>query len=209
PYGTSDLRAAYKHYWSKDILTKFMNLYLEKYGSPTVKGSYKRGTPATSQKELLKVLEKIQQETAIVIPEDIQVELLEANRGGEAGYLQALEFHDKQIAKAILNQTLMTDEGIRVGSFALAKIHLEVLKMGLRKIKRDLEETIMQEQIIKRLVDFNFNVNSYPEFSLGPLEDKDLDILADVVSKLVNGEIINPDEKWIRQFIGIPEQNNN
>jgi phage gp29-like protein len=204
PYGTSDLRAAYKHYWSKDILTRFMNLYLEKYGSPTAKGSYKRGTPKQAQEELLKVLDKIQQETAIVIPEDVQVELLEASRGGEAGYLQAIEFHDKQISRAILCQTLMTDEGSHVGSFALAKVHLDVLKMCLRKLKRDLEESVMQEQVIKRLVDYNFAVAAYPTFSLGPLEDTDVVQLSGVIEKLVSGQIIRPDEEWIRGYLGLP-----
>lgn len=204
PYGTSDLRAAYKHYWSKDILMRLMNLYLEKYGSPTAKGSYRRGTPKSSQDELLKVLDRIQQETAIVIPDDVQIELLEAQRGGEAGYLQALEFHDKQIAKAILCQTLMTDEGVRVGSFALAKVHLDVLKMCLAKLKRDLEETVMREQVVRRLVDYNFNVAAYPSFSLGPLEDRDVAQLAGVIDRLVSGEIIRPDEGWIREYLGIP-----
>lgn len=204
PYGTSDLRAAYKHYWSKDVLTRFLNLYLEKYGSPTAKGSYKRGAPRAAQEELLKVLDKIQQETAIVIPDDVQVELLEAQRGGEAGYLQALGFHDKQISKAILCQTLMTDEGMRVGSFALAKVHLDVLKMCLKKLKRDLEESVMREQLIRRLVDFNYDVESYPTFSLGPLEDRDVDQLAGAIAKLVSGEVIRPDEGWIREYLGLP-----
>jgi len=204
PYGTSDLRAAYKHYWSKDILTRFMNLYLEKYGSPTAKGSYKRGTPKQAQEELLRVLDKIQQETAIVIPEDVQVELLEASRGGEAGYLQAIEFHDKQISRAILCQTLMTDEGSHVGSFALAKVHLDVLKMCLRKLKRDLEESVMGEQVIRRLVDYNFTASSYPTFSLGPLEDTDVVQLSGVIEKLVSGQIIKPDEEWIRGYLGLP-----
>ena len=204
PYGTSDLRAAYKHYWSKDVLIRFMNMYLEKYGSPTAKGAYKRGTPRAAQEELLKVLDKIQQETAIVIPDDVQVELLEAQRGGEAGYLSALEFHDKQIARAILYQTLMTDEGTRVGSFALAKVHLDVLKMCLHKLKREIEESVMQEQVIRRLVDYNYPVTSYPTFGLGPLEDKDVGQLADAVAKLVAGEVIQPDEPWIREYLGIP-----
>jgi len=204
PYGTSDLRAAYKHYWSKDILIRFLNLYLEKYGSPTARGTYKRGTPKAAQEELLRVLDKIQQETAIVIPEDVQVELLEAQRGGEAGYLQAIEFHDKQISKAILCQTLMTDEGQRVGSFALAKVHLDVLKMCLRKLKRDLEESVMQEQVIRRLVDYNFNVSAYPTFNLGPLEDQDVVELAGVIEKLVSGQVIKPDESWIREYLGLP-----
>jgi phage gp29-like protein len=205
PYGTSDLRAAYKHYWSKDVLMRFMNLYLEKYGSPTAKGSYKRGTPKAAQEELLRVLERIQQQTAVVIPEDVQIELLEAHRGGEAGYLQALEFHDKQIAKAILHQTLMTDEGMRVGSFALAKVHLSVLRMCLAKLKRDLEETVMREQVIKRLVDYNFHVKAYPSFSLGPLEDRDLESLADAMAKLVAGGVVRSDEGWIREYLGLPE----
>ena len=204
PYGTSDLRAAYKHYWSKDLLTRFMNLYLEKYGSPTAKGSFKRGTPKSGQEELMRVLDKIQQQTAIVIPEDVQIELLEANRGGEAGYLQAIEFHDKQISRAILCQTLVTDDGTHVGSFALAKVHLDVLKMCLRKLKRDLEESVMQEQVIKRLVDYNFAVSAYPTFSLGPLEDQDLVQLTGVIEKLVSGQIVKPDEEWIRGYLGLP-----
>jgi phage gp29-like protein len=150
------------------------------------------------------VLDKIQQETAIVIPEDVQVELLEAHRGGEAGYLQAIEFHDKQISRAILCQTLMTDEGTRVGSFALAKVHLDVLKMCLRKLKRDLEESVMGEQVIKRLVDYNFNTAAYPTFSLGPLEDTDVAQLTGVIEKLVSGQIIKPDEEWIRGYLGLP-----
>jgi len=237
PYGTSDLRAAYKHYWSKDLLTRFMNIYLEKYGSPTAKGTFKRGTPKSGQEELMRVLDKIQQQTAIVIPEDVQIELLEANRGGEAGYLQAIEFHDKQISRAILCQTLMTDEGTRVGSFALAKVHLDVLKMCLRKLKRDLEESVMQEQVIKRLVDYNFpeslgriskplgrisrsgstgaslgrisesgSAGKYPTFSLGPLEDQDVVQLSGVIEKLVSGQIVRPDEEWIRGYLGLPSE---
>ncbi len=204
PYGTSDLRAAYKHYWSKDILIRFLNIYLEKYGAPTARGTYKRGTPKSAQEELLKVLDRIQQETAIVIPDDVQVDLMEAQRGGEAGYLQAIEFHDKQIAKAILSQTLVVDEGARVGSFALAKVHLDVVRMCLKKLKRDLEESVMQEQVIRRLVDYNFTVAAYPTFSLGPLEDQDVEQLAGVISKLVSGEVIKPDEGWIRGYLGIP-----
>ena len=204
PYGTSDLRAAYKHYWSKDILIRFLNIYLEKYGAPTAKGTYKRGTPKSAQEELLKVLDRIQQETAIVIPDDVQVDLMEAQRGGEAGYLAAIEFHDKQIAKAILSQTLVVDEGARVGSFALAKVHLDVVRMCLKKLKRDLEETVMGEQVIRRLVDYNFTVTAYPTFSLGPLDDQDMEQLAGVISKLVSGEVIKPDEGWIREYLGIP-----
>jgi len=204
PYGTSDMRAAYKHWWSKDVILRFYNVYLEKYGSPTVLGAYTRGTPKSQQDDLLKVLDRIQQETAMVLPEDIKVELLEAQRGGDSGYLQAVEYHDRQIAKAILGQTLTTDEGMRYGSFALAKVHLDVLRLSLEQIKRDIEETVIQEQLIRRLVDYNFRVGRYPEFSLGTLRERDLALLADVVAKLVTGGVVAPDEAWIRDYLEIP-----
>ncbi len=206
PHGMSELRAAYRHWWSKDVILRFHNTYLEKYGSPTVVGSYTRGTPRSQQDDLLKVLDRLQQETAIVLPDDIKIELLEAQRGGESGYLQAVEYHDRQIAKAILGQTLTTDEGMRYGSFALAKVHLDVLRMTLEKIKRDIEESVMEEQLIRRLVDYNLNVERYPSFSLGTLRERDLTLLAGVIGKLVTGGVVAPDETWIRDYLEIPEK---
>ena len=181
PYGQSDLRAAYKHWWSKDAIMRFYNTYLEKYGSPTVKGAYRRGTSRQHQDDLLQALAKIQQETAIVLPEDVQVEMLECRRGGDAGYLSALEWHDHQISKAILGQTLATDEGSRSGSYAQAKVHLEMMQYHLEKLKRDLEESVVGEQIIRRLVDYNFpkgvgdrvsGVGGYPRFRLGSVNSE-------------------------------------
>lgn len=209
PHGQSDLRAAYKHWWSKEIITKFWNMYLEKFGMPTAKGGYRRGMAKQQQDELLRVLDKIQQETAIIVPEDVTIELLEAQRGGEAGYLDAIEFHNKQIAKAILGQTLTSDEGSRVGSLALGQVHLDVLSFYLEKLKRDLEETVMREQLIRRLVDFNFGpvgrtANGYPRFTLSEIEARDLEKLGSLIAKLIDGKVISPDEPWIREHLGIP-----
>ena len=220
PHGQSDLRAAYKHWWSKEIIQKFWNMYLEKFGMPTAKGAYRRGMPKDQQDELLRVLDKIQQETAIVVPEDVQIELLEAQRGGEAGYRDAIEFHNKQIAKAILGQTLTSDEGTRVGSMALGRVHLDVLGFYLEKLKRDLEETVIREQLIRRLVDFNFAggpaaVNrrgrrryvegkSYPRFMLGSVEERDLKLVGGLITQLIEGNVIAPDEPWIREYLGLP-----
>ncbi len=205
PYGQSDLRSAYKHYFSKEILTKFWNIHLEKYGMPTAKGSYRRGMPKDQQDELLRILDRIQQETAIVVPEDVGIELLEAQRGGEAGYMQAIEYHNKQIAKAILGQTLTSDEGSRSGSLAMAKVHLDVLGFYLQKLKRDIEETVMREQLIRRLVDINFPSSNYPSFSLGNLEERDLSALGGLIGKLINGNVIAPDEPWIRAYLDLPQ----
>lgn len=204
PYGQSDLRAAYKHWFSKEIILRFWNMYLEKFGMPTAKGSYTRGMPRDQQDELLRVLDKIQQETAIVVPADVTIELLEAQRGGEAGYQSAIEYHNRQIAKAILGQTLSSDTGSGSGSYAMAKVHLDVLYFYLQKVKRDLEESVIREQVIRPLVDFNFSGGRYPRFTLGRLEEGNLELLGGLIEKLINGKVVAPDEPWIREYLGLP-----
>lgn len=167
PYGQSDLRPAYKHWYCKDIITRFWNLQLEKFGMPTAKGSYRRGMPKEQQDDLLRALDRIQQETAIVVPEDVSIELLEAKGAGEANYLRAIEYHNRQIAKAILGQTLTIDEGSHSGSYAMAKVHMDVFDYYLQKLKRDIEESVMRDQLVRRLVDLNYGRAAYPRFVLG------------------------------------------
>ena len=205
PYGVSDLRSCYRNWWSKDLLTRFWNLYLEKYGSPTVKGSYRRGTPKAAQAELLKVLSKIQQQSAVVIPEDMKAELLETIRQGDVGYRIAVEFHNKEIAKSILNMTLITDDSSQgISSFAMAKVHLDVLRMCLKGLKLDLEETVMKEQVLRPMVRYNFGVDvPVPNFSLGPMEDRELAPLSTGIKNLVDCGVLDPKDPFIREFLGL------
>lgn len=164
PMGRSDLRAAYKHWWAKGLLLKFWLLSLEKFGAPTVKGVVPRHVPEAERRELLQVLDRIQQETAVVLPEDIQIELLEGKSPVGAAYLQAVQFHNKEITRAILGQTLATDEGMRTGSLALGKVHYRVMQLYFRALRRDLAEQVMEEQLFRRLVELNFPNAKPPRF---------------------------------------------
>lgn len=164
PYGRSDLRAAYKHWWAKGLLLKFWLLSLEKFGSPTVKGVVPRHVPDAERQELLRVLDRIQQETAVVLPEDVQIELLEGKSPIGAAYLQAVQYHNKEIARAIIGQTLTTDEGTRTGSLALGEVHYRVMQLYFRALRRDLAEQVMETQLFRRLVDINFGNAKTPRF---------------------------------------------
>ena len=166
PHGRSDLAAARGAYRSKRALMHFMNMYFEKYGSPTAKGTYKRSLPAASRDEFMEVLRNLHSQSAIVIPEDISLELMQTPRGGEEGLLAAIRFYDKQIAKSILFQTLITDEGANTGSYALAKVHLEVMSQTMAKLRRDMEETVMREQVLRPLTEYNFRSAACPVFTL-------------------------------------------
>jgi phage gp29-like protein len=203
PWGTSDLRAAYKHWWFKYKFWDFWAMYLEKFGTPTAVGKYRRGLPLDQQKELLKVLDSIQQETAVVVPDDVVVELLEArSASGESPFQSAIEASGKQIIRAILGQTLATDEGYRSGSLSLGRVHQDVMVGFIKHLKRQMEEYVDQK-LIRDLCDYNFEKPLYPNFTL-LIEDKDIAGLSDAIFKLVTCGEIEAGEPWVRDYLGMP-----
>jgi len=206
-FGRPLLRVVYRHWWSKDVIIKFWNIFLEKFGSPTVQAKYKGNLNPADEIKLDEVLKSLQTETAVKLPEGLDLELLEATRRGEASYLAAIEYHDRQIAKAILGETLTSEAG-KVGSYALGEIHLDILRMHIEKIGSDMENEVMDEQVIKRLVDYNFtNVTEYPKFKFKPLLKEDMMAYVDKYLAGVEKGAIQPteeDEKHIREIIKFP-----
>lgn len=164
PFGQPDLRAAYPHWQSKQRVLRDWSIFLSKHASPTLVGIYKRGATRAMQQDLLDALDRVQQETAIVMPEEVEVKPLEFNQSGGSSYYEAITYHNAEIAKSLLGQTLSTDEGQRVGSLALGKIHFEVLKLQLRALRAELAERVMNDQIIKPLVQLNFGDTPAPRF---------------------------------------------
>lgn len=205
PWGTSDLQGAYRYWWAKQKLMDWWCIYLEKYGMPTVRGGYPRGTPKTLQDQLLTVLNGIQNETAIVLPDDITTELMEAQKGGQgqSGYESALRYCGDQIIKSIIGNTLTTGEGKRVGSLALGQVHQDTQEVYVRKLRRKVEEFV-DEEIIRPLLDYNFAEPIYPNFTLS-LDEKDTGSLAEILFRLVSIDEVKPGEPWVREWLGLPE----
>ena len=207
PWGQSDLRAAYKPWLAKQQLLRWWTKYLEKFGLPTVTGSYdaERGYGADQQRQLLSLVAQVHNESAIVLPSDMHLGLLETARAAPAGFLEAVEYHDRAIAKSILGQTLTTDGSASGATFALGSVHQDVLMFYLHKIQGDLEETVIGAQLIAPLVRYNFGPSvPCPRFVLGALDDGRLATTGRLIADLVSGKVIAPDEPWIRGYLGLP-----
>ena len=209
PYGTSDLRAAYKHYWSVDFLTKWLNIYNETFAMPTrvakiPKGAYK-ATGTDSQTTLQSILEDIMNNTAITIPEDITLEFKEASMGGAISMLNTIKYHNGMIKTKILGQTLTSGQGSGSSSYALGVQHGETKEDFVTALRRQMEDTVVNEQIIKQLVDLNFSVDAYPKFSLIPRQTAIDKLTAADISQLKSvGILTDSDANIIRKRIGLP-----
>lgn len=166
PKGRSDLEAAYPHWQAKQRLLAAWRVHLERFASPTVLGKYTRGLPADEQSAILGALQRLQDNTAIVFPSEIEIGTLGGSQEASSGFQEAIEFHNREMARSILGQTLTTDEGRRVGSLALGKVHLQVLLLQVNAIRAELADLVMTEQVLRPLIEMNFGPGDLPRFEL-------------------------------------------
>ena len=206
-YGRSDLRAAYRSFWSKEILIRFMNIYMERFGMPTHVGTYPKNMSKVDRESLKTILDRVQSKYSIVIPEDVKIDLLNAGGGGEGTFRSAIEMHNKFMSRSLLVPDLLGFTESSGGAYALGKKHFDVFLWILQKLGRDLEETVVGEQILKQLVDFNYsNVEKYPKFKFESITAEGTATRANIIQMGVAGGFINPEEEWIREYLAIPKR---
>ena len=203
-YGESDLRAVYRSWYAKDILIRFWNVFLEKFGAPTVIGEYEPGTSKPERDQILAILEKMAFSKAIVLPKGWKHDLMEATRSGKTSYYDAVKYHDRAIARGMLIPSLLIEEGDR-GSRALGDDHLDMFHLAIGSVGDELAETVYTEQLIRRLVTFNFLDPKPPRFVWNDRQAKDRKGRVDEIEKMVRAGVLDPFEPWIRQVMDYPE----
>jgi phage gp29-like protein len=205
PYGQGLGQKLWWPVWFKKHGIKFWVIFAEKFGSPTAIGKYPPGSDEETQKKLLEALGAIQQDSGIIVPETMVVELLEAARTSSVNTYESLcEFMDRQISKAVLGQTLTTEIG-DTGSYAAAKVHGEV-RDDLVKADADLLCECLNETLIKWIVDYNFpGVQDYPKIWINTEPEEDLKTLAErdkILLRDIGG--FDVPVSYIRDTYGIP-----
>ena len=208
-YGTSDLRPAYRGYWSKDVLIKMWNIYLEGFANPTIIGKYKSNDPS-GRNNLRNILDNLTAKTSITHRMDeYDIGLLESTRASTNDFNTALNFYNKSIARSILIPDRLMAEG-DTGAYSQAKIHFDVFLWVIQKLRQDIEETVMNEQLIKRLVSYNYsNVEELPKFVFNPMtDDQKLQLQTLFITAVEKGVVIPTleDENVLRRQLNFPEK---
>lgn len=210
PYGTSDLRAAYKSWWAKKFIHNFWNVFLERLGSPQTVMHYPQGASDELKNTLKGILNGLSTKTEILIPEGVEIKLVEAMRtSGQATFHDALTYHNNAIARAILMVALFGAGGddISRGADSQSRLHLRTLfKMG-DDLAKELMETF-HDQVLIQLVDFNFaGVEKYPEFVWQDYGEFEGIEVADTIRLLHAAGIVDMDQSdvnYARSILGLP-----
>jgi len=209
-YGQSELREAYRAWFSKDMAIRFWNVFLERYASGFLKIQPKEGTTLNASSAeytaLVNFIKNLSPKTGVILPSGIDAELIYP--ATTDAYEKAITVHDKSIAKALLVPNLLgiSEQG-STGSFAQSQTQLEAFLWTLEAETKRLEE-ILNEGLFKPLGELNFGAGPYPRFRFKPLSEALKMQIIKTWLELVKGNAVtstDADEKHIRELLDFPE----
>lgn len=209
-YGQSELREAYRAWWSKDTTILLQNIFLERaaagfvWATPSEKSSLTAKSPEYSQ--LQTVLSKIRSTSSMILPKHIELNVQHPQ--DTQAFDRAITAHDKAIAKALLMPNLLglSEQGPN-GSRALGDTQLEAFLWMLDAEAKQVEETI-NEQLFAELAALNFPDGLHPRWVLKDLSNKQTMEIITKWNELVKGKVVRKttdDEDHIRASLGFPE----
>ncbi len=193
--------------WFKKVAMASWNVRLQKHGNPTIVGKMPMGTSPNKQADFKESLNNLTARNWITLPvgpegQGFEIDLLEAQGSGEAGYLSFLTYLDGAISKRILGGTLTSDSGTR-GARSLGTIHQEI-RHQLAKFDGLALADAINDQTIRRIVRYNFPVDTPLPFlkfrMLPPAGRKEL-LDAFAVAQEIGVTI---PEAWAREILEMP-----
>lgn len=149
PYGRALAQHAYWTYFLKKNTLKSWAIHNERHGSPTTVARCSETIHPEDRERLSELLENLQASAGVVVPESVQLGLLEQGRpnAGES-FREFVDWCNDELAKLILGATLTSGEGRRSGSLALGQIHQNVRQEYIESDAR-LLESVLNGQLIR------------------------------------------------------------
>jgi hypothetical protein len=222
PRGSSILRPANTAWYNKMQTWPEYLKYLAQFASPGLIGFTPEGAePQPPQDSDGNVLPG-----PLVYPEQRMVDTMSAWRNGAAlafaggssvtvvqsqgegrAFLAAFDLYDAQIARAILTQTLATQEA-KHGTRAQGQVHQDVLSTLIRQGRRAVVRMIKRD-VLRQLVRFNYGEQAAqeltPKATLGQVEQQDFSETANAVAALVKVGYLDPSQ-WpdVDELLNLP-----
>ncbi|WLI50622.1 DUF935 domain-containing protein [Pseudomonas sp. FP833] len=154
------------------------------FGMPMRVGRYGPGASKDDIATLMSAVANLGSDAAAVIPESMRIDFTQAaNVAGAGDFFKGLaEWWDKQVSKAVVGQTMSTDDG---SSQAQATIHNEV-RLDLLQADAKAESNTLNRCFVRPWCDLNFAPGrNYPRLIIDVPQPEDIKILISALKELV------------------------
>ena len=174
PYGTGIGGMLFWPVFFKRQSITFWLTFADKFGSPTAIGKYPNGAGKPEQTKLLQALAAIAQDAGVIVPEGMEIELLEASRNGSVDtYEKLVRYMDEQMSKAVLGETMSTTASSAGLGSNQASVHNDVRIELAQDDSDELCETL-NDTLVRWIVEYNLPGAGLPEMQRDFKEPEDL-----------------------------------
>ena len=163
--------------------------FLETYNAPLRIGRYKSSTSEEDRRKLWSAVKALGLDAAAIVPDGVDIEFPESKNTSATAdnYLRAAQWWDRQMSKAVLGETLTTEESSN-GTQALGKVHNEVRRDLRDSDAEQLAETLSRD-LLRTAVIYQFGPQrAYPRLRFQTTTQEDLErkakLYADLGEKL-------------------------
>lgn len=206
PYGTGLGRQLYSLVEFRRTLMSFWLQYADKHTTPTAVGKFSLGTPEEEINSLFTALQRLGQETSIVIPDEMDVKWLEGGAGKPEIYQNLITYIDQQISFLVNGESTVGQDTGSTGSYARDSVADSVRMRKAKAFSEELDETL-NATLIRWIVELNYPGASVPRLrrNFEDLEQREDPVK--VVQMLTQLQAIGytvTDLDWIRDKLEIP-----
>lgn len=211
-YGRSELRAAYRAWYLKDMTLKLWALHLERFGSgipvaTRVAGENGAAFGTPEFDSLKAVMSNFKAHTGIILPPGFTAEVLFPTSTDQ--FEKALQYHDLAIAKSQLVPNLLgLSHTGQTGAYSQSQTQFEAFFWTTSTDGNRISECL-NEQVFRDLGDQNWGDGDYPYFCFKPFTlDNAIKLLTAFKDMVGAGmaQVTEDDERFLRELLEMPER---
>lgn len=218
PYGFPLFDVLYPLYYSINELQKMMLIGASRFANPSTVVTVPDGASDIDVSYAKDFIKNISQSSAGILPESVKAMLLEISNRSQQPFIEMLHYLISEVEKVILLNDLTVSQSKGGGTRAETQAKISEGKEPLILYTRRILEDVIFEQLIKQLIEINFDksefpINFYPKICFNDEIKEDREQFVNIIEKLTNLGYINAsdeiDRNWVRQVIEAPTLNEN
>mgnify|MGYP000909588463 CR=1 FL=1 len=132
----------------------FWLVFCDKYGSPTSIGTYPASATKGEKAALRAALQAIANDSGVIVPQGMEIKLLEAARSGIDNYEALVRYMDGQISALVLGETGTTNQSAEGGGRARDAVGNEV-RLETAKSDADALCSCLNNTLVKWIIELN------------------------------------------------------
>lgn len=208
--GIALLRAAYKHWYMKDVLYQIDAIAAEKQGL----GILKVKTPKAAKEEDKEKAREIareqrsNEEAFIEELEGYEFEFMDMKGKTTRDIVPSIQHHDRMILQSVLAQFLSIGSEKSGGSLAASDNQSELFLMA-EEATAKVVASVFNDTVIKNICLLNgIPVENAPKLTYGRIGKDSIQVFSEALNKLFTSGAVTPDpevENYIRKVLHLPE----